>query len=471
MTYNSLDAIRADLAAGKLSVSRLTETYLQRIGEQADLNAFNEVFSDYAREQAAAVDAKRAAGTAGKLAGLVIGIKDNICLKGKIVTASSRILENFESQYTATVVERLLAEDAVIIGRLNCDEFAMGSSNENSAFGPVRNPVDKTRVPGGSSGGSAAAVKAGLCLAALGSDTGGSIRQPAAFCGNVGIKTTYGRVSRWGLLAYASSFDQIGPITNNAADAAEILSVIAGYDENDATSSSRPVNGYHTAWPAGKKLRVAYLADMLENPSIDAAVRKAYAETIERLRAEGHELVSESFTYFDYLVPAYYVLTTAEASSNLSRYDGIRYGRRSPNAVDLETAYKKSRSEGFGKEVKNRIMLGTFVLSAGFYDAYYGKAQKVRRVVTDAMHRLLEHNDLLLIPTTPGTAFKFGENSDDPIKMYLQDIFTVLANITGHPAISFPHGTDEQGLPIGMQVIGRYFEEETLLQTAALLEK
>lgn len=471
MTYTSLDAVRADLAAGKLTVSQLTELYLERIREQADLNAFNEVFTEYARERAAAVDAKRAAGTAGKLAGLVIGIKDNICLKGKKVTASSRILENFESQYTATVVERLLAEDAVIIGRLNCDEFAMGSSNENSAFGPVLNPVDKTRVPGGSSGGSAAAVKAGLCLAALGSDTGGSIRQPAAFCGNVGIKTTYGRVSRWGLLAYASSFDQIGPITNNAADAAEILSVIAGYDENDATSSSQPVNGYQAAWPDGKKLRVAYLADMLDNPSIDASIRKAYGESIERLKAEGHELVSESFTYFDYLVPAYYVLTTAEASSNLSRYDGIRYGRRSPQAVDLETAYKKSRSEGFGKEVKNRIMLGTFVLSAGFYDAYYGKAQKVRRVVTDAMHRLLERSDILLIPTTPDTAFKFGENSDDPIKMYLQDIFTVLANITGHPAISFPYGTDDRGLPIGIQAIGRYFDEETLLQTAALLEK
>lgn len=471
MTYTSLDAIRAELAAGKLSVSQLTEHYLKRIREQADLNAFNEVFEEYAREQAATVDAKRAAGTAGKLAGLVIGIKDNICLKGKKVTASSRILENFESQYTATVVERLLAEDAVIIGRLNCDEFAMGSSNENSAFGPVLNPVDKTRVPGGSSGGSAAAVKAGLCLATLGSDTGGSIRQPAAFCGSVGIKTTYGRVSRWGLLAYASSFDQIGPITNTAADAAEILSVIAGYDENDATSSSQPVNPYVAAWPAGKKLRVAYLADMLENPSIDASVRKAYAESIERLKAEGHDLVSESFNYFDYLVPAYYVLTTAEASSNLSRYDGIRYGRRSPNAVDLETAYKKSRSEGFGKEVKNRIMLGTFVLSAGFYDAYYGKAQKVRRVVTDAMHRLLERSDILLIPTTPETAFKFGENSDDPIKMYLQDIFTVLANITGHPAISFPYGTDEQGLPIGIQAIGRYFEEETLLQVAGLLER
>lgn len=470
MDYASLDAIRADLASGKITVSSLTELYLKKISDNADLNAFNEVFTDYAREQAAAVDAKLAAGNAGKLAGLVIGIKDNICLKGKKVTASSKILENFESQFSATVVQRLLAEDAVIIGRLNCDEFAMGSSNENSAFGPVLNPIDKARVPGGSSGGSAAAVAAGLCHATLGSDTGGSIRQPSAFCGTVGIKPTYGRVSRWGLLAYASSFDQIGPITHSAADAAEILSVIAGFDENDATSATNK----HTLYDVNasdKKLRVAYLADLLENPSVNESIRTAYGEAIEKLKNEGHEVVAGSFNYFDYLVPAYYVLSTAEASSNLSRYDGIRYGRRSPNTVDLETAYKKSRSEGFGKEVKNRIMLGTFVLSAGFYDAYYGKAQKVRRIVTDAMHSLLEKNDVLLIPTTPDVAFKFGENSDDPIQMYLQDIFTVQANLTGHPAISFPYGKNPEGLPIGLQAVGRYFEENTLLQVAASLEK
>jgi len=471
MEYASLDAIRADLASEKITVSALTDFYLTRIGEQADLNAFNEVFTEYAREQALAVDRKLASGTAGRLAGLVIGIKDNICIKGKTVTASSRILENFESQFSATAVERLLAEDAIIIGRLNCDEFAMGSSNENSAYGPVLNPIDKNRVPGGSSGGSAAAVAAGLCHATLGSDTGGSIRQPAAFCGNVGIKPTYGRVSRWGLLAYASSFDQIGPITNCAADAAEILSVIGGFDENDATSSTNKNTQFSVQLPEGKKLRVAYLADLLENPSIAESVRKAYGDVIAQLQSQGHETVAESFNYFDFLVPAYYVLTTAEASSNLSRYDGIRYGRRSPNTVDLETAYKKSRSEGFGKEVKNRIMLGTFVLSAGFYDAYYGKAQKVRRVVTDAMHKLLENHDVLLIPTTPDVAFKFGENSGDPIQMYLQDIFTVQANITGHPAISFPYGTDSQQLPIGMQAIGRYFDENTLFQVADLLEK
>lgn len=470
MEYTSLVSVRKDIASGKITVSALTEHYLKTIAEKADLNAFTEVFSDFARNKATEVDKKIAEGKAGKLAGLVIGIKDNICIKGQKVSASSKILETFESQYSATVIERLLAEDAVIIGRLNCDEFAMGSSNEKSAFGAVLNPLDKTRVPGGSSGGSAAAVAAGLCLATLGSDTGGSIRQPAAFCGTVGIKPTYGRVSRWGLLAYASSFDQIGPFTHNAADSAEILSVIAGFDEHDATSSTKPFVPYTASAPS-QKLRVAYLPDLLENTSISESVRQAYSNALNTLREQGHETVAESFDYFDYVVPAYYVLTTAEASSNLSRYDGIRYGRRSPNTVDLESAYKKSRSEGFGKEVKNRIMLGTFVLSAGFYDAYYGKAQKVRRVVTDAMNRLLEKNDVLLLPTTTDVAFKFGENSDDPIKMYLQDIFTVQANITGHPAISFPFGESPEGLPIGLQAVGKYFDENVLFQTVAFFEE
>lgn len=471
MRYASLDAIRSDLAAGSTTVSKITAYYLEQIRLNASLNAFNEVFAEEALERATEIDAKLASGSAGKLAGMVIGIKDNICFKGHKVTASSKILENFESQYSATVVERLLAEDAIIIGRLNCDEFAMGSSNEKSAYGPVLNPVDVTRVPGGSSGGSAAAVKAGLCLATLGSDTGGSIRQPAAFCGTFGLKPTYGRVSRWGLLAYASSFDQIGPLTNNAADAAEIMSVMAGFDPQDATSSSNTDTQYSCVLPEGTQLKIAYLQDLLENTSINPAIRNAYGKLIEELRDQGHQLVPASFSYFDYLVPAYYVLTTAEASSNLSRYDGIRYGRRSPNTVDLETAYKKSRSEGFGKEVKNRIMLGTFVLSAGFYDAYYGKAQKVRRVVTDAMNELLNNNDLLVLPTTPDTAFKFGENSDDPIKMYLQDIFTVQANITGHPAASFPYGSDQNGLPIGMQAVAGYFKENVLLQISATVQK
>ncbi len=470
MNHRSLSEVRAALEAGQFTVSDLTRFYLDRIDDLAHLNAFCEVFRETASAKAVEVDEKRKKGTAGRLAGLVIGIKDNICYKGHKVTASSRILENFESQYSATVVERLLQEDAVIIGRLNCDEFAMGSSNEKSVYGPVLNPVDETRVPGGSSGGSAAAVKANLCHATLGSDTGGSIRQPAAFCGTVGIKPTYGRVSRWGLLAYGSSFDQIGPITRCVEDAAEIMEVISGPDGRDATASERAVG---SMLPVSAKAgqTIAFLPELLINPSVSEAVRAAYAKAIDFYRANGYKLREETFDFFDYLVPTYYVLSTAEASSNLSRYDGIRYGRRSPNAVDLDSAYKKSRSEGFGREVKNRIMLGTFVLSAGFYDAYYGKAQKVRRVITQAMNRLLETNDFLLLPTTPDTAFRFGENSDDPIKMYLQDIFTVQANITGHPAISVPFGTDEKNLPIGMQLVAPYFREDALFSAASELEK
>ncbi len=470
MNHRSLSDVRAGLAAGEFTVTDLTRFYLNQIRDLARINAFSEVFEDTALAKAAEVDEKIKAGSAGCLAGLVIGIKDNICFKGHRVTASSRILENFESQYSATVVERLLAEDAVIVGRLNCDEFAMGSSNEKSVYGPVLNPVDEHRVPGGSSGGSAAAVAANLCHAALGSDTGGSIRQPAAFTGTVGIKPTYGRVSRWGLLAYGSSFDQIGPITRCVEDAAEILEAIAGPDGKDATASEKIVGSLKPV-DSTEKYTIAFLPDLLTNTSVSEAVRKRYAEAIEFYRAEGHEVREEKFDFFEYLVPAYYVLTTAEASSNLSRYDGIRYGRRSPNAIDLDSAYKKSRSEGFGKEVKNRIMLGTFVLSAGFYDAYYGKAQKVRRVVTDAMNALLERNDFLLLPTTPDTAFKFGENSDDPIKMYLQDIFTVQANITGHPAISIPFGIDEKNLPVGMQLVAPYFREKALFEAARALEK
>lgn len=470
MNHRSLSEVRAGLAEGKFTVTDLTRFYLNQIRNLVRINAFNEVFEDTALAKAAQVDQKLKAGSAGRLAGLVIGIKDNICYKGHRVTASSRILENFESQYSATVVERLLAEDAVIIGRLNCDEFAMGSSNEKSAYGPVLNPLDESRVPGGSSGGSAAAVAANLCHAALGSDTGGSIRQPAAFTGTVGVKPTYGRVSRWGLVAYGSSFDQIGPIARCIDDAAEILEVIAGPDGKDATASERPVGALKPQNFQGKHI-IAYLPDLLANTSVSDGVRARYAEAIDIYRRQGYEMREESFDFFEYLVPAYYVLSTAEASSNLSRYDGIRYGRRSPNAVDLDSAYKKSRSEGFGREVKNRIILGTFVLSEGFYDAYYGKAQKVRRVVTDSMNGLLLRNDFLLLPTAPDTAFKFGENSDDPIKMYLQDIFTVAANLTGHPAISVPFGRDHNNLPVGMQLVASYFREKALFEAASVLEK
>ncbi|HXP52674.1 MAG TPA: Asp-tRNA(Asn)/Glu-tRNA(Gln) amidotransferase subunit GatA, partial [Bacteroidia bacterium] len=404
-------------------------------------------------------------GKAGKLAGMVIGIKDNLCYKGHKVSASSKILEGFESLYTATVVERLIAEDAIIIGRCNCDEFAMGSSNEKSAYGKVLNPHDNKRVPGGSSGGSTAAVAANLCLAALGSDTGGSIRQPASFCGVVGMKPTYGRVSRYGLLAYASSFDQVGPLTNNVEDAALILEVMAGKDEYDSTLSQKPVPAYSSELKKvdTKKLRIAYLKDCVEHTGLDPEIRAQLEKTISDLKKQGHVVEPASFPLTDYAVPSYYVLTTAEASSNLSRYSGINYGHRSSKATDLESTYKKSRTEGFGKEVKRRIMLGTFVLSSGYFDAYYSKAQKVRRLFSEQTEAILKDYDLILLPSTPGTAFLFGQNDQDPVKMYLEDIFTVQANITGLPAISLPLGKHSNGLPFGVQLMGKRHDELTLL--------
>lgn len=470
-TYSSLAEIRTDLFADKLTCTELVEAYLERITAKADLHAFLEVFSETARNQAKLVDTKIKNGTAGLLAGMVIALKDNICVKGQRVSASSKILEGFVSPYTSTVAQRLLDADAIIIGRTNCDEFAMGSSNENSAFGPVRNPHDPKRVPGGSSGGSAAAVAADLCLAALGTDTGGSIRQPASFCGVVGLKPTYGRVSRWGVIAYASSFDQVGPITKNVADAAAILEVIAGMDEYDSTLSSKPVPRYSQDLQQSKALRIAYLDDCFQSEGLDPEIRTTLETRMDQLRALGHTVEPVQFPYLDYLVPVYYVLTTAEASSNLARYDGIRFGYRSPNATDLESTYKKSRSEGFGAEVKRRIMLGTFVLSAGYYDAYYSKGQRVRRLLRDKTHAILSQYDAILLPTTPGTAFEFGANSADPIKMYLEDIFTVQANITGIPAISVPAGKTASGLPFGIQVMGRDFEEKQLLDLAKLVEE
>lgn len=461
--YLSLSDIRRDLASGTLSCKALVEHYLERIDAQQNLNAFLEVFGDDALARAAEVDAKLKAGKAGKLAGMVIAIKDNICYKGHKVSASSKILEGFVSVYSSTVVERLLAEDAIIIGRTNCDEFAMGSSNENSAYGNVANPKDIKRVPGGSSGGSTAAVAAGLCLAALGTDTGGSIRQPASFCGMVGMKPTYGRVSRWGIIAYASSFDQVGPITNNIEDAAAILEVMSGMDDYDATLSSQPVPAYTQQLELTGKKRIAYLEDCIEKDGLDPEIKARVLNVIEQLRAQGHTVEPVRFPYLDYLVPAYYVLTTAEASSNLSRYDGVHFGYRSPNAFDLESTYKKSRSEGFGPEVKRRIMLGTFVLSAGYYDAYYSKGQKVRRLLRDKTQTILDNYDCILLPTTPGTAFEFGANSADPIKMYLEDIFTVQANLTGMPAVSIPAGTHSNGLPFGLQLIGKRFGESEML--------
>lgn len=465
--YRTIGEVKAQLSAGKTVVS-IVQDYLTEIEKQQELNAFLEVFTESVLEQAQQVDEKIKAGTAGKLAGVVIGIKDNLCYKGHKVSASSNILKGFESLFTGTAVQRLIDEDAVIIGRLNCDEFAMGSSNETSAFGTVKNPLDVSKVAGGSSGGSAAAVAAGLCTVSLGSDTGGSIRQPASFTGTYGLKPTYGRISRHGLIAYASSFDQIGPFANSLEDTALLLQIMAGKDAYDSTASSREVPTYLDG-QLPSKIKVAVLKESFETKGIDQEVIAATEAIISDLRSKGHEVELVSFPYLDYVVPTYYVLTTAEASSNLSRFDGVHFGYRSPEAKGVEETYKKSRSEGFGKEVKRRIMAGTFVLSHGYYDAYYTKAQKVRRVLKTKTDEIFNSFDFILLPTTPSTAFDQG-GVKDPIQMYLQDIFTVHANLTGHPALSVPFGNHSNGLPFGIQIIGKPFDENGLLNFAAYLE-
>lgn len=465
--YKNFAEVKSALASGKRVVDVL-DGYLEQAKSKQQLNAFLELFEASAKEQAEEVDRKIAAGTAGRLAGMIVGIKDNICYKNHKVSASSKILENFESLYTATALQRLIDEDAVIIGRLNCDEFAMGSSNENSAFGNVLNPIDESRVPGGSSGGSAAAVAANLCTVALGSDTGGSIRQPASFTGTYGIKPTYGRISRYGLIAYASSFDQIGVFANDLEDTALVTEIMAGVDEMDNTSAHEEVAAYSTELPT-KKIRIAIIKESLEMDGLHPEIKASFDKMLADLKAQGHEIVEKSFPYLDYMVPAYYVLTTAEASSNLSRFDGVHYGYRSANAQGIEDTYKKSRSEGFGPEVKRRIMTGTFVLSHGYYDAYYTKAQKVRRVLQDKTNEILNDADFVIMPTTTNVAFKHDSISD-PIEMYLQDIYTVHANLTGHPAIAIPHGKKIDGLPFAVQVMGKFFEEKELFSYSKLIE-
>lgn len=470
--YHSLSEIRQGLKDRAISLPALVNDYLQRIQQRPSLHAFLEVYTEEAAKEAERIQQKIENGSAGRLAGMVIGLKDNICYKDHYVSASSRILENFKSLFSATVTERLLAEDAIIIGRLNCDEFAMGSSNENSAFGPVKNPLNEQLVPGGSSGGSAAALAANLCLATLGSDTGGSIRQPASFCGLVGIKPTYGRVSRHGLIAYASSFDQIGTFTHTVEDAALLLEIISGADEYDSTLSEKAVPAYSQQLSAPQeKRKIAYYKSYVEHEGLDAEIKSRFFELVEKLQSEGHTVTAVDFPYLENLVPTYYVLTTAEASSNLARYDGVHFGYRSPNATDLNSTYTLSRSEGFGNEVKRRIMLGTYVLSAGFYDAYYSQAQKVRRIIRDTTAQTLRENDFILLPTTPHTAFPLGKQTKDPIKMYLEDIYTVQANITGFPAISLPLGKHSNGMPFGLQLMSNAFTENSLLAFSAHLEK
>ena len=468
--YSRISAIREDLNAGRTSCVALVDYYLKNIESHAHLNAFLEVWDDEARARAIEIDARVKAGTAGRLAGVVIALKDVLAFRGHKVSSSSKILQGFESIYNATVVQRLLDEDAIFIGRTNCDEFAMGASNENSAFGPVLNAADPSRVPGGSSGGSAVAVQAHMAHAALGSDTGGSIRQPAAFTGIYGLKPTYGLISRWGLLAYASSFDQVGPMTKSIEDTALLTEIMAGADGQDATMFQQASPKY-SAPTAPAKAKFAVMREAVEGEGIDAEVKQMMLDLIAKLEALGHEVTYFDFPLLDYMVPAYYVLTTAEASSNLSRYTGMLYGKRSEKAHDLDSTYTMSRTEGFGEEVKRRIMLGTFVLSSDQYDAYYDKAQRVRQVIRTETEKVLADVDAILLPTTSTPAFKLGEKAADPIAMYMADLFTVQAPLAGNPAISIPAGKTQGGLPMGVQLMTGILEEQKLFDLSKLLEE
>jgi aspartyl-tRNA(Asn)/glutamyl-tRNA(Gln) amidotransferase subunit A len=466
----SFDILQTELAVGTTTCEKITKGYLQIIEEKKHLNALLAVFPDKALEQAKSVDKKLRDGCAGPLAGMVVTIKDLICVKDERVTCGSKILENFISLYDATVVQRLRQADAIIIGKNNMDEFAMGSSTENSAYGRVKLPQDEDRVPGGSSGGSAVAVRAGMSTTSLGSDTGGSIRQPAAFCGVIGLKPTYGRVSRYGLVAFASSFDSIGPLALTTKDAASVLQVIAGHDPNDSTSANVPVPNYISQLNKNVKgVRVGIPKEYFGD-ALNSEIRQAVEKKIDILRAHGAAIVEINLPHTEYTIATYYILATAEASSNLARYDGARYGFRSENAADLSDMYIKSRSAGFGTEVKRRIMLGTYVLSAGYYDAYYRKGQKVRRLIKEDFDKAFMHVDCLIAPTSPSTSFKAGDKMDDPLHMYLSDIYTTSVNLAGIPGVSIPCGEDHLGLPIGMQILGPHFGESTILRVADFLE-
>lgn len=461
--YSSLNHIRDAINKGTTSCSVLVDYYLKNIHRLENLNVFLEIYEKEARKRAKLIDDKIVSGTEGRLAGMVIGLKDVLCLKDHSLQAGSRILEGFESQFTGTAVQKLLDEDAIVIGRLNCDEFAMGSSNENSAFGPVLNAEDPSRVPGGSSGGSAVAVQANMCQVALGSDTGGSVRQPAAFCGVVGLKPTYSRISRYGLIAYASSFDVIGIFSRSIEDNALVLEIMAGKDDYDSTVSHTDVPAYTKNLDFNGTAKIGYIKETLESPGLAPEVKAQTLEKINFLKQEGHQIEEVTFPLLEYVLPTYYILTTAEASSNLSRYDGVKYGYKSAEVTDLESLYKKSRTEGFGEEVKRRIMLGTFVLSASYYDAYYTKAQKVRRMIKEQTQSLFEKYDFIVLPTTPTTAFPIGAYAEDPLQMYLADLFTVQASVSGIPAISIPNGSDTDGLPVGFQIMANHFKEQELL--------
>ncbi len=467
--------IRDEIAAGRVSATDVCRVFLDRIGAvNPALNAFNLVDADRALGRAHDIDRRRRSGDPlGPLAGVPIAVKDNMNVRGLRTTASSRILERFVPPYDATIVTRLEEAGAVIVGKTNCDEFAMGSSSESSAFGPVRNPWALDRIPGGSSGGSAAAVAARCVPVALGSDTGGSIRQPAAFCGVVGLKPTYGRVSRYGLLAFASSLDQIGPFARNVADAALVLSALAGADPRDATTADERVPDF-TASLTGdvKGVRIG-VPRAFVTEGVDDDVRHAFDRALDALRDAGATLVDVDLPHAKYAIPVYYLIATAEASSNLARYDGVKYGYRSPAAKDegLKAMYSRTRDEGFGPEVKRRIMLGTYVLSAGYYDAFYLKAQQVRTLLRRDYDQAFKRVDVVAMPTSPTPPFTLGEKTGDPLQMYLADVFTVSANLAGLPGISLPCGFSQDGLPIGFQLMGRMFDEAMLLRVGDAYER
>jgi aspartyl-tRNA(Asn)/glutamyl-tRNA(Gln) amidotransferase subunit A len=470
ITQLTATVLAKQLAAGELRAWDVTQAYLDRIRlHDGTLNAFRSVVTEQALERAGELDKARENGRIlGPLHGVPIALKDNMSTRAVPTTAASRILEGFVPPYNATVVDGLEAAGAIVIGKTNLDEFAMGSSTENSAFGPSRNPWAGDRTPGGSSGGSAVAVAAGLAPLALGSDTGGSIRQPAALSGVVGLKPTYGRVSRYGLLAFASSLDQIGPLARTAADAALVLEVIAGPDSHDSTAAAEPVGSYVAALTGTVDgLRIGVPRAVLAE-GVDEAVRSAFDAAINALRDRGAAIVDIELPHASYGIPIYYLIATAEASSNLARYDGVRYCFRAPLGKDdtLRTMYQRTRDRGFGAEVKRRIMLGTYVLSAGYYDAYYLKAQQVRTLLRHDYEKAFAHVDVVAMPTTPTPAFRLGEKIDDPLQMYLADVFTVSANLVGSPAISVPCGFSPDGLPIGLQLTGRMFDEATLLRVA-----
>ncbi len=462
----SIVKLSAALRAKEVSSVELTRRYLERIERHGELNAFINVDRERALAQARSADERIASGKVGPLTGIPLAHKDIFCTDGMLTTCGSKILANFVAPYDATVIERFNAAGAVILGKTNMDEFAMGSSTENSYFGPVRNPWDRDAVPGGSSGGSAAAVAAGLAPAATGTDTGGSIRQPAAFCGITGLKPSYGRVSRYGMIAFASSLDQGGILTPSAEDAAVLLNVMAGFDPRDSTSVDRPVPDYSAQLDHGIKGVTIGLPREFFGEGLDAEVGLAVEAAIDEYKNLGCEVVDINMPNCSLAVPCYYVLAPAEASSNLARYDGVRYGYRAPEYTDLTDMYKKTRSQGFGTEVKRRILIGTYALSAGYYDAYYLQALKLRRLIAEDFRRAFESCDVIVGPTTPTTAFALGAKVDDPVAMYLNDIYTIPVNLAGLPGVSVPAGFDNDGHPIGLQIIGQYFDEGRILNVA-----